>query len=158
MTAAGKQLQAALKNLDGKVAKVGWFENSKYPDKKGTQVAQVAAIQEYGWPARNIPPRPFMRPTIIEKEKEWRNLAESGVKAILAGNETIGTVMEKIGLRAAGQVRAKITEILEPPLSPVTIYNRFHRKSDKKTIGLLTKPLVDTGILLGTCTNIVEDE
>ena len=152
---AKHQLEVALSKLDGKVGKVGWFEKSKYED--GTQVAYIAAIQEYGWPAKNIPPRPTMRPTIIKKRKEWQKIAEAGAKAILAGTQTIETVMEGIGLSAAGDIRKAITELTEPPLSPATIYARLHRKSDKKTIGLLTKPLIDTGIMLGTLTNVVED-
>jgi hypothetical protein len=156
ITPAGKNLQIALKNLQGKVGKVGWFEKSKYED--GTPVAYVATIQEYGYPAGNIPPRPFMRTTIAEKQQEWKKIAESGSKAILNGKATVGTVMEAIGLKAAGDIRKKISLITAPPLSPRTIEARRSRRADKKTIGLLTKPLIDTGIMFGTLTNTVEDE
>lgn len=158
ITPAGKNLEIALKNLQGKVGKVGWFEKSRYDDKANTPVAYVAAIQEYGYPAGNIPARPFMRPTIAKYENEWRKLAESGSRAVLNGKATIGDVMEGIGLSAAGQIRKTISLIVTPPLSPKTIYARLHRKSDKKTVGLLTKPLIDTGVLYGTLTNTVENE
>jgi hypothetical protein len=64
-----KALEVALQTLGNKVGKVGWFEGAKYPD--GTQVAYVATIQEYGYSPKNIPPRPFMRPTIVKYRNTW---------------------------------------------------------------------------------------
>src|SRR5579859_3473356 len=122
VTPLGKNLKVALKNLQGKVGKVGWFEKSKYED--GTPVAYVATIQEYGFPAKNIPPRPFLRPTILKQQAEWRKIAESGAKAILAGKSSVGNVMEALGLKAAGDVRKAITLVFHPPLSPRTIAAR----------------------------------
>ena len=154
---AGKNFEIALKNLQStKVGKVGWFQNSKYEN--GLPVALIAAQNEFGNPSKHIPGRPFLRPTIVEKEREWADIATAGARAILRGNQTVGSVLEGLGLKAAGDVRKKISLITQPPLSPVTIYNRLHRKSNKKTIGLLTKPLIDTGIMIGTLTNSVEDE
>lgn len=153
--AGSKQLEIALKNLQGKVGKVGWFEKSKYEN--GISVAYVATIQEYGYPAKNIPPRPFMRPTIVKQQVEWRKVAESGSKAVIEGRSTIGNVMEAIGLKAAGDIRKTISAVWSPPLSPKTIAARLRKRSDKKTVGNLTKPLIDTGIMFGTLTNTVED-
>lgn len=156
VTPAGKQLEIALKQLKGKVGKVGWFEGMKYDT--GVPVASVAAVQEYGYPSKNIPARPFIRPTIVAKKLEWQKIAESGARAILRGQSSVADVMEAIGLKAAGDIKKAITLVFAPPLSPRTIYARLHRKSNKKTIGNLTKPLIDTGIMLGTLTNVVEDE
>jgi hypothetical protein len=155
---AAKKLEIALKNLSGKVGKVGWFENSRYPDPPHIQVAYVATIQEYGSPANNIPPRPFVRPTIIAKQKEWSEIAEKGAKAILNGGQTIDNVMEGIGLKAAGDIRKAITLVVSPPLKPATIAARLRKRANKKVTGLLTKPLIDTGLMLSTLTNTVEDE
>lgn len=164
-TPAGKRLEIALKNLQGKVAKVGWFENSKYPavpskvgPTQGIPVASVAATQEYGYPSKGIPARPFVRPTIAAEENSWKAIAKEGSKQVLAGNQDIGDVMEAIGMKAAGDIRKAITLVFEPPLSPRTIAARLARLSDKKTVGGLTKPLIDTGIMLGTLTNTVESE
>ena len=156
LTPAGKNLEQALKQLEDKVGKVGWFEKSKYED--GTPVAYVATIQEYGYPEGNIPPRPFMRPTIAEKQGEWTKIIESGSRAVLNGKAQAKDVLEAVGLKAAGDIRKKISTITAPPLSPRTIEARRAKRADKKTIGLLTKPLIDTGIMLGTLTNTVEDE
>lgn len=164
-TAEGKLLEIALKNLQGKVGKVGWFEKAKYED--GTQVAQVAAIQEYGLPAKYIPARPFMRPTIDEKSSEWKNTAERLSRLILKGKETIGGLMEKLGGVADGDIAKKIKSIWSPALAESTILSRVKRHSrlsklkrrlEVKDIGNINKPLVDTGHMLGTLTHTVEDE
>lgn len=151
-----KQLEIMLKNVGNKVGKVGWLDGSAYGD--GETVATVAAIQELGYPPKNIPPRPFMRITIANKQQDWKRLAESGAKAIAKGNSNMSAVMEGIGFKAAGDVRKTISLIQNPLLSPVTIAARRNRRSDKKTVGNLTKPLVDTGFMLNSLTNSVEDE
>lgn len=157
--AAAKQLEFALKNLDGKVGKVGWFEKSQYPEEKNRKsiaVATVAAIQEYGDSTRGIPPRPFMRPTIAQQQLVWSKIAEDGAKAILKGKSDVGAVMEAIGLKAAGDIRKTISSIWTPPLSPYTIQARLAKRNNKSHVGNLNKPLIDTGIMFNTLTNTVE--
>lgn len=157
-TDAGKNLEIALNNLSGKVAKVGWFEKSKYPEPPNTPVAYVATIQEFGYPAKNIPPRPFMRPTVAQKSVEWKEIAKRGAEAVLKSNATAATVMEAIGLKAAGDIRKTISQIFSPPLKPATIAARLAKRADKKTVGRLDKPLIDTGLMFATLTNVVENE
>jgi hypothetical protein len=155
---AAKKLEIALRNLDGKVGKVGWFENSRYPEPPNVSVAYVATIQEYGSPSNNIPPRPFVRPTMIDKRTEWLQIAASGAKAILNGNKTVDNVLEALGLKAAGDIRKTISLVLSPPLKPATIAARLRKRANKKVTGKLTKPLIDTGLMFATLTNTVEDE
>lgn len=152
------KLPALLKSLDGKVGKVGWFKEQKYNDKNGTPVAYVATIQEYGYAPKNIPARPFMRPTIAAKQNEWKAIAQQGAEQIVKGNQTVNGVLELLGQKAAGDIKRTITRITEPPLSPKTIAARRAKRSDHNTIGLLTKPLIDTGYMLNSLTNVVEDE
>lgn len=155
-TPIGKALEVNLRHLKGKIGKVGWFEKSKYDN--GVSVAYIATIQEYGYPQGNIPPRPFFRPTIAKQQNEWRIIAQRGSKAVIEGKMQIGDVMEQIGLKATGDVKETISLILTPPLSPRTIQARLARRANKKTMGLLTKPLIDTGLMLNTLTNTVESE
>ena len=72
------------------------FETAKY--EVGQPVAYIATIQEYGSAQNGIPPRPFMRKTISEQTPEWKGLLASRSKAILAGNETTESVIDKIGM------------------------------------------------------------
>lgn len=152
-----KRLTFLLKNLqDGKVGKVGWLDGSAYLS--GITVARVASIQEFGYSPKNIPPRPFMRIAIRTNEKKWSRIAENGAKAMLIGSFNLAQVMEGIGLSAAGDVRKSISQLINPPLKASTISARLRRRANKTTVGKLTKPLVDTGFMLATLTNSVEDE
>ena len=153
-------LDLAIKELAGKVAKVGWFEKSEYPAEEGKpsiKVATVAAIQERGWPARNIPARPMFAPTIAAKQGEWRKKAEYGAKDILKGLVTIEFVMYVLGEKVVEDVAHTIDTLWEPKLSEVTVRLRLERKEDKKTRGLIDKPLIDTGLMYDTLISIVED-
>jgi hypothetical protein len=148
-----KSLAEHLKELDGLETRIGWFPTAKYPD--GTPVAFVAAVQEFGVASKNIPARPFLRPTREKYIPEWRALAAQGAKAMLAGKQTAWSVMEAIGLRGAADVAKTISEVFTPPLSPKTIAARLRKRSDRKTVGLLTKPLVDSGLMISTVTSQV---
>lgn len=170
---ASKILEIAIKDLQGKVGKVGWFEGLQYKEPPYLPVAYIAAIQEYGSPPQNIPPRPFMRPTIMAEEANWRAIAEQGVKAVFKGTATAAQVMEAIGNRAEADIRKTIYAIHTPLLSPVTIARRLERRGIshkiKKSkngfyeynvsgVGELTKPLIDTGYLQASLSHKVEDE
>lgn len=139
-----------------KVAKVGWFESAVYEN--GTPVALVAAVHEFGAPSKNIPPRPFFRPTIAREEGAWRDLARRGAKAILNGTTTAQNALEALGGKAAGDVAKTIASITSPPLKPATINAKRRRRADKKTVGGLSKPLVDTGLMISSLTHTVEDK
>lgn len=149
----GKVLIAA-KELEKLDLMVGWLESARYDD--NTPVAGIAAVHEFGVPAKGIPPRPFIRPTVSQNQAQWMKLIESGAKAILAGNETAASVMEKIGLLSSSQIKTAISAVSTPALKDSTIKARKRGKADKKTTGALTKPLVDTGTLLTTVTYKVQ--
>jgi hypothetical protein len=142
----------ALKDRANEISKphliVGWFGSNRYDEK--TTVASVAAIQEYGTP--NIPARPFIRVAMANNEQRWARMLEKGSRAVLLGNETPDSVLEKMGMEAQGQVQKIISLISAPPLAEVTVKRRLRRMADKKTVGSLTKPLVDTGQMLATVT------
>lgn len=92
MTFSGSAaLEQKLREIAQKIGKantvrVGFLEGASYPDKDHTPVAQVAAINEFGAPEANIPPRPFFQ-TMIEKNKgKWadtlgKNLVATGYDA-----------------------------------------------------------------------------
>lgn len=148
------KLNIALDQLAGKQAKAGWFESDKYED--GTPVAYVASIHEFGSPEQGIPPRPTMRPAIDHNRTAWAKLAGKGANAVLNGKKDIRTVLGSIAALAAGNIKEEIVALTAPPLKPETIAARLRKKSNKKTIGKLDKPLVDTGLMLSTVTSVVE--
>lgn len=164
-TEIGKNFESALKNLHEKVAKVGWLQSIYYIESK-IPVAQVAAIQEQGLPSKNIPARPFMRPTIIREQARWKKASETLARMVLIGQLTMADMMEQIGQSARGEIQKTISDIFSPALAESTILGRIRRNSTlsqkkgpltEKQIGNITKPLIDTGLMYGTLINTVED-
>lgn len=161
-------LKKRMKSLEEYSAQAGWFESARYDD--GVPVAQVAIYNEYG--TSRIPPRPFMRPTVESKKGEWARTTGKVVSQVLRGKMSAEQGMTLVAQKAAGDIRQTITQVFEPELSPVTVLLRQWRKEGKditgKTVGdasravaegqrgegVTTKPLIDTGHMLATCTGI----
>lgn len=128
LTEMGRNVESA------KTLRVGFLENATYPD--GTPVALVAAVQEFGSPANNIPARPFFRSMVKDKEGEWPD----AIAALLKTNGyDAEKTLNKAGLTIAGQLRDSIVNGKYAPLAPATI----RRKG-------FDRPLVDTGHMLNS--------
>lgn len=150
---------ASLQRLIGQFADrelhVGWFPTARYDDKKSTPIAAVASINEFGVTTKNIPPRPFMRPTIKREESKWQKFIGVQSKSVLAGATTAKKVLTQLGLSASGEIARSISEIHSPPLMLSTIQGRETQRAKsgaKKPIGNLTKPLVNFGIMIKSVT------
>ena len=129
-----------------------------YEDKEKTPVAYVAAIQEYGSPAQNIPPRPFMRPTVAKYKGEWADIMRDGMKDIIEGRKTITHILDVVGDRGAMDMKTTISQVTSPPLSPVTIKRRMAKTKDKgKGGGSFDKPLEDTFTLFDSINHKVDE-
>lgn len=168
-----EELAKRLEGFNGRQAKVGWFESAEYPN--GEKVASVAMIHEHGAPGANIPPRPFIRPTFKAQKAKWTEDLEKGAKAVMRGAITAENVLEIVGLKAAGDLRATLGSGAFKALSPVTLMLRKWSDADpnfKKngtTVGAAaaavaagedystprTQPLHDTGYMIATCTSVV---
>ena len=148
-------LKKALASVN-REGKVGWFPSAKYED--GTPVAEVAYKQEFG--GRNVPPRLGMRGVEAAKRAGWADTAKKIMKSALAGGIPGEKVMELMLLRVGGDIAQHISKVTSPPLSPATVNARLRRLADggrsvkgvKGGAGVagVEKPLIDTGILLGT--------
>lgn len=150
-------LDAAMKGIDGKVGKVGWFKTAHEPD--GTPTAYVAAINEFGYPEGNIPPRLGMRATANENKGKYAGTAKVMSQRIIAGQATGADAMEAIGLQAAGDLRKRIATVKTPPLKPSTVRARLAGKKIGKSISItVAKPLVNTKTMLNSVSNVVEDK
>lgn len=123
--------------LDSKQLKVGFIDGATYPD--GTPVAMVAAINEYGRPENNQPPRTFFRNAIAEHESEWTDAIARGIRA----GYPVDQVLEVVGAQIQGDVQESIAQIITPPLAASTIAARKSKGNNS------TKPLVDTKVMIG---------
>lgn len=129
----GKYLAQIERNLsNASEVRVGFLEGATYPD--GKPVAMVAAIQNWGAPARGVPPRPFFSNMISDKQNEWPGAIANLLKA---NNFDARKTLGQAGKIIAGQLRESIIKTNAPVLKPATI----KRKG-------FPKPLVDTGHML----------
>lgn len=150
-------IKKALQQLERKEIRVGFFDTAHYPD--GTPVAYVATIQEFGYGP--IPPRPFMRPAQAQNKEKWLSALAQGAKLSFVGKVNILAVFEQVGMVAAGDVRKAIRAVSAPALADATVDTRKRRltaKSAKKAnTKTISKPLVDTGLMIQSVTSAVVD-
>jgi len=172
------KLKAALDRIpaqfEGKMVKAGFGLLGRPVYEDGAPVAYVAAIQEYGAPARGIPARPFMKPALDAHKAEWGKTLGDGAKAVLHGQATAEQAFERTGLQMQGDIQAQIEATNSPPLSDVTLLLRKWRREGKKitgktvgqaavalkagasTAGVPKTPLRDTGLLAASVTYLVD--
>ncbi|GAB3484398.1 hypothetical protein [Azotobacter salinestris] len=143
----------AIQAFKRKSAAVGFMDTARYPS--GELVSYIATIQEFGYPAGGIPARPFFRPTIAQQKQAWRDHLLRGARQVLLRRITLEAMLRQFAMAAAGDVATTISKIQTPPLSPSTIAARQARR---KTPGVSTKPLVDTGLMIQSVTGEVIDK
>ena len=129
-----RKMREIAKGLNKKKVRVGFIDGATYPD--GTQVAEVAAIQNFGAPAAGIPPRPFFSNMVEEKSPGWGEKAKRLLRH--TGGDGDAALM-LLGEGIAGQLRQSIVDTNAPPLKPATV----RRKG-------FEKPLVESGLMLGS--------
>lgn len=118
--ALDKKLAALVDQIgDPATLRVGFLEGATEPD--GTSIPMIAATQNYGSPAKGIPPRPFFSNMIAAKASEW---GDNIVTLLRAHNFSARIVLGLMGQRIAGQLRESIVNTNSPPLSPVTLLLR----------------------------------
>lgn len=130
-------------------------------------VAFIAAQNELGNPNKKIPARPFLRPTVVRDSNIWKKIGLDGSKKVLKNQLKIEDVLDAIGSKAASGIIRSIRKVYSPSLAESTILARISRSSTLKKIkgkinisslGNVTKPLIDTGLMLATVAYKVENE
>lgn len=107
-------------------------------------------VHEYGSPAKNIPPRPFLHPGISDAREEiQKHMKSAGQFALQGKTEKVDQELDKVGLAAREGVVLKITNGQFQELKPATLAAR-RRKGRTRT-----KPLIDTGQMRQAITYIV---
>ena len=135
----GDKLESALRDIASKLktggtVRVGFLENATYSD--GTPVAMIAAIQEFGAPSRNIPPRPFFRRMIADKSGGWPDTIATQLKVT---NYDVDLTLNRVGAEIAGQLQLSIRDLTDPPLAASTVRAKG-----------FDKPLIDTAVMINS--------
>lgn len=144
-------LAATAKFMGGHKVVAGFFETAKYDD--GTPVAYVAAQNEFGHPAENIPSRPFFRNAIKANEQKWENAAGQLMASVIEGKLSKEQALDQLGALIKGDIQESIIDGEFEPLKQATL---DARQSRKRTKGVGTKPLIDTGHMMRSVDYAVE--
>jgi len=120
----GDALKAKLAEMAKKIEKaaevrVGWGEDAT--EENGQSTAMVAAIQEYGAPAKGIPPRPFFRPMVAKESPSWGGKVEA---ALVHTDFDAAKALDLVGEDIAGALADSIRDVTSPALSDVTLLLR----------------------------------
>lgn len=98
-------IKALNQNYD-KVVLVGIPKDKTTREDEPITNAAIGYIQEYGSPANNIPPRPFLGPGIKKSREKIIPFFEKAAMAVLSGDEkAIQANFEKAGLIASACVK-----------------------------------------------------
>jgi len=120
-----------IKDLDGSSVDIGIFGNG---GSASENLAERAAVHEFGTHSGKIPSRPFMRNAFDQNKKNLRKFIEKQYDRMIAGNQNASMVRKRTGEWFTGKVKEEITTGRFRPLSLLTIT----RKGS-------SKPLIDTG-------------
>ena len=111
----------------------------------GDSNAVLAAIHENGSPARGIPPRPFLRPSLDAKKGELAGFLKSHAASVLDGKEKPEICYTAVGMYAQALVKDYLRDSANfEPLKPATLASRKRRGFTGE------KPLIETGQLLNS--------
>ncbi len=102
---------------------------------------EVAAYNEFGAPAANVPQRSFIRATVDAKKPEIQAAQGRVAKQVLAGKITFHQGLEQIGAKVVGLMKQRIAAGIPPENAESTIA----RKGS-------SKPLINFGQLRGAIT------
>jgi hypothetical protein len=147
----GQKLKAFLEGVsdklrNGSTLKVGFLAGATYPD--GKPVAMIAAIQNFGAPRRNIPPRPFFTNMIKAESSGWAPLL---AVELVKGKYDAVRALNRLGAVMKGQLQRSIRIGPWQPLAGVTVARRMARYSSKsKSKKKHDRPLIDTGHMLNS--------
>lgn len=99
-------------------------------------VAEIAAIQEYGSEDGTIPERSFIRSTVDDNSETYKAFIKESFNLIIAGKLNPITALDRIGIRIRDDVKRKIVALNTPANAPSTIAAKGS-----------ANPLVDTGTM-----------
>lgn len=163
-----KVLQSIV-DLSKKTVLVGVPEaKAQREDGEPVNNAALAYIHEFGSPANNIPPRPFLIPGIESaKSKIAAQLAEAGKAALNKDNSAVDKRLNAAGLAAQNSAKTKINSGDFAPLSDSTVRARAargrkgaiaelaSRKAGNEANNENARPLIDSGQLRNSITYVI---
>ena len=75
---------------------------------------EVAAVHEFGAPARGIPARSFIRATIDERTEDIARLERVLLAKVVAGDIALKPALDAVGAKVAGWIQQRIAAGIDP--------------------------------------------
>jgi hypothetical protein len=90
----------------------------------GVPIAMIASVHEFGSPARNVPARPYLRPTFEAHRGRYAMMIRGAlIKSIIKGAD-LRPLLALVGEKSQSDVLRKLRSNIAPKLSPRTIQRR----------------------------------
>jgi hypothetical protein len=137
----GERMKEALQKIvDTKLAvKAGVLKGATTTD--GKSIAEYAMYNEVG--TAHIPPRPFLRNTVNDKQDNWKSFLESNVDYNNIQRDKCVSVMGVLGEVMVADIKQTIQKGDFAPDAPATVANKQRRGKREPN-----HPLIDTGQML----------
>ncbi|HEV7717122.1 MAG TPA: hypothetical protein VGO53_16105 [Steroidobacteraceae bacterium] len=103
---------------------VGWPERtagSPRTDGSGMTNAAIAAVHEYGAPARGIPERSMLRGTADANQARYIEMTRLIARGVAEGRASLRQGLDLLGVTFKGDMQSRISDGIAPPNSPATI-------------------------------------
>ena len=94
-----------------------------------SEIIQVAAVHEFGSPARNIPERSFVRTSFDENFQALQEFKKKQAALVIEGKQSALTGITKIGEWLTNKTKLKINSNVPPPLKPLTIARKHSSRT-----------------------------
>ena len=111
----------------------------------GKTLLDIANINEFGSDDGHVPSRSFVRAWFDSAEPALRQEIARLMEGVLDGSYTKEQILDLIGIKASGEMKANIAQGVPPPNAPRTIQLKGS-----------STPLVDTGVLRSSITYEVD--
>ena len=136
---------------------IGWFADQHYSPRKrgdtGESIAKVARWNEFGTRA-GVPSRPFLRTTIVEKERMWHELLKTLIQRAIDDGKPFTPALKLFGEQVKKDIQETILSGGWKPNATITQEGGWMRnKVSGKPFYVIGKgtgktPLIDTGTML----------
>lgn len=134
-----KQIQRELKKIDGYQVTSGIQKDS------GSNLALIAAVNEFGSTVKGIPSRPAFRSAIDKNQQFFSNFIKATLKKAILKNRNAMNGLRLIGVFMTSEIQKSIRDDGWTPNDPKTI---ARKGSDH--------PLIDTGRTIGSVHHKIE--
>lgn len=108
-------------------------------------ITELPAARRAAVGAVRSPPRPFLLNAIRKNRSKYLSMLKSSGMKVLTGEMSLDTALSQLGITAQGDVQQEITDLKDPPNSPVTIALKGS-----------SNPLIDSGEMRAKVTWKVE--